>query len=80
MSKWLWLPIYTENFKDGKNPNLAIKTLKAKHAYFRHFIIPSVSAKFLANYFKSKIYNNTTFKVKDMMKKAEESLKINVNF
>ena len=65
--------------KDGRNPGLSIKTLKADHACFRHYTIPSASAKFLATHFKSKIYHNPAFKVKDMMAEAEELLKITVS-
>ena len=62
-----------------KNPGLAIKTLMAEHRCFRHFSIPSASAKFLATHFKKKIYNNPAFKVKDMQDEAKELLKINVS-
>ena len=44
--------------KDGKNPGLAIKTLKAKHRCFQHYSPPSTSTKFMASHFKSKIYYN----------------------
>ena len=66
--------------KDGKNPGLAIQTLKAEHSCFRHYTIPSASAKFLANHFKKKIYNDPSFKVKAMVDEAKEELKINVSF
>ena len=65
--------------KDRKNPGLAIKTLMAEHRCFRHFLIPSASAKFLAIHFKKKIYNNPAFMVKDMQDEAKELLKINVS-
>ena len=73
-------PFILRVLKDRKNPRLVIKTLKAEHACFRHYLIPSASAKFIASHFKKKIYNNPEFKVTDMMAEAEENMKINVSF
>lgn len=73
-------PFMLKVSKDGKNLELAIKTLKAEHRCFRHYSLPSASVKFIASHFKSKIYHNPGFKVKDIQAEAEEILKINVSF
>ena len=51
----------------------------AEHRCFRHFLILSASAKFLAMHFKKNIYNNPAFMVKDIQDEAKELLKINVS-
>ena len=66
--------------KDGKNPGLSVKTLIDEHKCFRHFTLPSATAKYLARHFRKKIYNNPAFKVQDMQSEAEEILKIIVSF
>ncbi|XP_048228242.1 uncharacterized protein LOC125369516 [Ricinus communis] len=65
--------------KDGKNLGLAVKTLIPEHRCFRDFLLPSATARFLANYFKDRIYKNPSIKIKQMKDDAESLLKINVS-
>ncbi|CAH9147612.1 unnamed protein product [Cuscuta epithymum] len=63
--------------KDGKNPDLAVKTLVNEHKCYRHYSLSIASASWLAKYFKDRIYQCPKYTAKMMKHDAEKELKIN---
>ncbi|KAG5623242.1 hypothetical protein H5410_008460, partial [Solanum commersonii] len=65
--------------QDGKGPGFKVKTLKINHNCEDAFKNPRACTSTLAQYFRSKLQNNSQYKLKDMRKDLKDQFNLNAS-
>ena len=72
-------PFRCSIYKDGRDQGFKIKTLNQEHTCYETSENRRAKAGILSQYFKKKVQNNPTFKIKDMKEHLESILDLDVN-